>query len=147
MIHRESFEDGKYEVRFDEAGRLTALRNGEEWRDLTGDGLVLAMLQEVARRRDPRGRDPAETRWMDMEEAIIEAIGVLTHIEVIHQRPRTRSAVKKAVVALREKLLKLADELQDTRHEWGHCPGPGHCAACDVEAEEDGQTPAVGSAT
>lgn len=40
------FYDKKYTLIFHENGRLTALRYNEEWRDLTGDGLVLAMLQE-----------------------------------------------------------------------------------------------------
>ncbi len=41
-------EGGKYEVIFDK-GKLTALRWGEPWRDLTGDNLVLSMVQEIAR--------------------------------------------------------------------------------------------------
>lgn len=40
------YDDGKYTVIFDD-GRLYALRHGEPWRDLTGDKLVLAMLQEA----------------------------------------------------------------------------------------------------
>ena len=40
--------DGKYEWRFDEkTGKLTCLRYGGEWRDETGDGAVLALLQHV----------------------------------------------------------------------------------------------------
>jgi hypothetical protein len=38
---------GKYTVEFMTNGRLRALRYGKEWRDLTGDGMVLALLQEV----------------------------------------------------------------------------------------------------
>jgi hypothetical protein len=50
---KHSFLDGKYEVLFDEkTGRLRALRYGETWRDLDGDGLVLAMLQEVNQLRE-----------------------------------------------------------------------------------------------
>lgn len=41
-----SFDGGKYAVKFDD-GKITATRNGEPWRDLTGDKLVLAMLTEV----------------------------------------------------------------------------------------------------
>lgn len=45
---RHDFLDGKYTVIFDETtGRLSALRYGEPWRDLVGDGMVLAMLQRV----------------------------------------------------------------------------------------------------
>jgi hypothetical protein len=39
--------DGKYTVIQDERGGLRALRYGEEWRDCTGDGLILALAQEV----------------------------------------------------------------------------------------------------
>lgn len=40
--------DGKYTViLIDNGKRFQALRHGEEWRDLTGDGLVLAMFQRI----------------------------------------------------------------------------------------------------
>jgi len=39
--------DGKYTVIQDDQGRVKALRYGEDWRDLTGDGLVLALVQEI----------------------------------------------------------------------------------------------------
>lgn len=42
-------EDGKYTIKQDRAGRLHALRYGEEWRDLCGDGMVLCMAQEIER--------------------------------------------------------------------------------------------------
>jgi len=44
MIHK--FDDGKYTVIF-EGGKLRAERHGTPWRSMTGDGMVLAMLQEV----------------------------------------------------------------------------------------------------
>ena len=47
----ENFDNGKYTVVFPPNGGLHALRHGEAWRDLTGDGMVLAMLQEVQRLR------------------------------------------------------------------------------------------------
>ncbi len=37
----------KYTVVQDKDGRLHALRNGEEWRDLVGDNLVLTMAQRI----------------------------------------------------------------------------------------------------
>lgn len=43
--------DGKYTVIQTDDG-LRALRYGQEWRDLTGDGLVLALAQEVDELRD-----------------------------------------------------------------------------------------------
>ena len=39
--------DGKYTITFDDAGKLTATRYGCEWRDMCGDGMILAMLQEI----------------------------------------------------------------------------------------------------
>jgi hypothetical protein len=44
--------DGKYTVRQDASGRLTALRYGQPWRDCVGDGLILALAQEVQNLRD-----------------------------------------------------------------------------------------------
>ena len=39
--------DGKYTVVQDHNGYLRALRYGETWRDCVGDGLILALAQEV----------------------------------------------------------------------------------------------------
>jgi len=44
--------DGKYTVIQDVKGRLRALRYGDEWRDCCGDGLILALAQEVQNLRD-----------------------------------------------------------------------------------------------
>lgn len=44
MIHK--FAEGKYTVIF-EGSQLRAERHGTPWRSLSGDGMVLAMLQEV----------------------------------------------------------------------------------------------------
>lgn len=38
--------DGKYRILWDDDG-FRALRYGKEWRDLTGDSLVLVLVQEV----------------------------------------------------------------------------------------------------
>lgn len=38
---------GKYTVQHNNGANLKALRYGEEWRDLTGDGLVLALVQKI----------------------------------------------------------------------------------------------------
>jgi len=45
-----TLEDGKYTVVY-EAGVLTALRNGEPWRNMVGDKLVGAMFDEIERLR------------------------------------------------------------------------------------------------
>ncbi len=39
--------DGKYTVIQETDGSLRSLRYGKEWRDCTGDGLMLALTQEV----------------------------------------------------------------------------------------------------
>lgn len=38
--------DGKYELIFNN-GSFKALRHGKEWRDLLGDGMVLALFQRI----------------------------------------------------------------------------------------------------
>jgi NTP pyrophosphatase (non-canonical NTP hydrolase) len=40
-------DDGKYTVIQGADGRLRALRNGEEWRNLTGDGLILTLAHDL----------------------------------------------------------------------------------------------------
>lgn len=46
MMH--SVASGKYTIIFHQStGRFECLRYGEKWRELTGDGMVLAMLQEI----------------------------------------------------------------------------------------------------
>jgi hypothetical protein len=44
---RIELEGGKYTVIHDNGADFHALRNGERWRDLVGDGLVLAMAHEI----------------------------------------------------------------------------------------------------
>lgn len=39
--------DGKYTVAHENGSNLRALRYGEPWRDLVGDGLILALVQEI----------------------------------------------------------------------------------------------------
>jgi hypothetical protein len=43
---KHTFYDGKYTVVYVPGGNFFALRHGKPWRDLTGDGLILAMFQE-----------------------------------------------------------------------------------------------------
>jgi hypothetical protein len=44
--------DGKYSVVVRSDGGMHALRNGEAWRDLTGDKLVYCLTAEVQRLRE-----------------------------------------------------------------------------------------------
>lgn len=45
-------ESGKYTVKQDASGRLTALRYGNTWRDCTGDKLIYALAAEVESLRE-----------------------------------------------------------------------------------------------
>lgn len=49
---KHTFSDGKYTVEFNEqTGTMEALRNNQPWQDLTGNKLVLAMLQDYDAQR------------------------------------------------------------------------------------------------
>lgn len=52
MSERTVIGDGKYEIIYRETnGDFWAFRNGELWRNLVGDQLVLAMFQEIKKSR------------------------------------------------------------------------------------------------
>lgn len=51
-IYNVSVANGKYTLILPSEGGLHALRYGERWRDLTGDGMVLALVQEIAELRE-----------------------------------------------------------------------------------------------
>lgn len=45
----------KYTIEFNpRTGELSATRNGEPWRDLSGDGLVLSLLQDIEELKQQR---------------------------------------------------------------------------------------------
>lgn len=46
MRTEHTFDGGKYTV-IQEPGKMTALRHGEPWRDLTGDNLIYWMMVEI----------------------------------------------------------------------------------------------------
>lgn len=50
MTYRVTLLDGKYTVEHTNGANFKAYRHGssEVWRDLTGDGLVLALVQRIA---------------------------------------------------------------------------------------------------
>jgi hypothetical protein len=73
----------EYEWTLDESnGRLTCLRHGVAWRDETGDGAILALLQEYDRLRELLGelrKSFAEdeidlTRWILKIDAALAAL-------------------------------------------------------------------------
>lgn len=69
---------GKYTVQHDNGVNFKALRYGEEWRDLTGDGLVLALVQRI-RELEECLLDAKE--WVAMHESnIIDNILSKDHI-------------------------------------------------------------------
>lgn len=49
--YRVTVADGKYTVILPKEGGMYALRHGERWRDLTGDGMVLALVAEIDKLR------------------------------------------------------------------------------------------------
>lgn len=55
MKHQTISTDGKYTIQFDnKTGKLSALRYNEPWRDLSGDGMVLSMLQDITDLKEQR---------------------------------------------------------------------------------------------
>lgn len=47
-----SFDDGKYRIVQEHGKGLRCLRGGEEWRDLTGDNMVLVLASELEDERE-----------------------------------------------------------------------------------------------
>ena len=62
--------DGKYTIKQDASGRLTALRHGESWRDCNGDGLVCALAHEVDSLREQLARVNHESKLDALANAI-----------------------------------------------------------------------------
>ena len=83
-----SLENGKYEVTFD-GGKLSATRYGEQWRDLTGDGMVLAMMLECM---------DAQSQRNDLLEALQDAIELIETISPFEGQTmrKARAAIAKA---------------------------------------------------
>lgn len=61
-----SFEDGKYQLIFD-AGKFTALRHGQPWRDLTGDKLVYVMFAGIQGLQATQALDTARLDFMQSQ--------------------------------------------------------------------------------
>ena len=57
--------DGKYTVKQDVTGRLTALRYGEPWRDCCGDGLIYTLAAEVDMLREQLARVTPNAKLTD----------------------------------------------------------------------------------
>ena len=75
--------DGKYEVLHENGAGLRALRYGEPWRDLTGDGLVLALVQRIEELEEAAQEPPPqpvvvpgrEEVWLRIYAALAGALG------------------------------------------------------------------------
>ena len=52
MLTKITLEGGKYVVQHKNGAEFEAFRHGEKWRDLTGDGLVLALVQRIGALQD-----------------------------------------------------------------------------------------------
>jgi len=80
---RVTVANGKYTLIFDPRGGLRCLRHGEEWRDLVGDGMVLALMQEVQElRKEPEYvkniRWRIESRCEELKSLITLSQGEIT---------------------------------------------------------------------
>lgn len=86
---RIELDGGKYTVVHTNGTELRALRHGEPWRDMVGDGLVLAMAQEIEQLRlvqVDRGIKAANLQLLvekvlDYKEARDSAVGGPDHID------------------------------------------------------------------
>lgn len=64
--------DGKYAVIHDNGRDLRALLHGREWRNLDGDGLVLAMAQEIEELRKSKEYCKRIVSGLTHENAILK---------------------------------------------------------------------------
>ena len=85
--------DGKYTVVQTSDGRLVCRRNGEPWRDLTGDKLVLCLAQELDSAR-------AEIRFLRQDSE-----GLLRRIDTLEAEN----------ASLRKQIDQLTDDLARAR--------------------------------
>ena len=77
MVETLSLEDGKYVLTLD-AGKLTATRYGEPWRDLSGDKLVYLLFEHARAGREMAITvclDEAETNRRRAEGQLLTAAG------------------------------------------------------------------------
>ncbi len=57
-------DNGKYTVLHEHGMNLRALRYGEPWRDLTGNGLILALVQEIEQLKSSQSTKRPRTRFV-----------------------------------------------------------------------------------
>lgn len=68
--------DGKYTITGIETGHLHCLRYGTAWRNLEGDGMVLALAQEIQSLRAKATREPTPPNLNELAEAVERALAV-----------------------------------------------------------------------
>jgi hypothetical protein len=104
--------DKKYVILYNwqEPGQFEAKRYNENWRDLTGDNLVMALCQEVMAK--PTGKtidDQLEEMFEYHMSEVQEEYPELTHGAM------TMTAAERVVEKLQELVFKIADN-----RKWGH---------------------------
>lgn len=70
MSEQMEFDNGKYTVIADQ-GKLTALRYGEPWRELTGDNLVHCMLDTTLKQQEaPEDFKSAAKKYQEYKDQV-----------------------------------------------------------------------------
>jgi hypothetical protein len=92
MNKRIELYDGKYTYINDEQGQR-ALRHGEPWRDLVGDGLVLAMAQRI-----------------EELEAKLQAVEDIAQKELERHQHHGRSQASQAAGIIRDEIRKIRSQ-------------------------------------
>lgn len=79
--------DGKYTVSHNNGVGLKALRNGEEWRELSGDGLVLSMVQRIEELEEQVKKTEGARKLIEVCEKFMEDQNI-TCAETVYQADR-----------------------------------------------------------
>ncbi len=90
--------EGKYTVRVHSSGRMEALRYGEPWREMTGDGLVMALFHEIQALRAHAPTAPLPTVAPHLA-GLCERLEAVKYV-LTANHPRYGEAVTQAIAAL-----------------------------------------------
>lgn len=89
---RVTLDNGKYTIVQDASGRTMVLRHGDEWRDVTGDNVILAAGYEIDRlRAGGCARDQRSTQFC------AEAATLIARVETLEAQIRQDSAELEAL--------------------------------------------------
>lgn len=100
---KHDFADGKYTV-INDNGVLKALRNGEEWRDLTGDNLIYWMLCAVDQLKTENAALKAQAA-----NANLHSLQLTPHIDDLN------AAADDLMAQAQKAMLNLSQQLQSER--------------------------------